>query len=96
MQSLAIIRALPHDWKQQLEMGKPTAAEVNNVLIDLKQTHRCAHWAYNTILTRVEEPERAKQKWESDLRTPQNASWTEIFKRMYKSTQDFSLRWFQF
>ena len=94
MQSLAIIKSLPQEWKDQLRTGKAKTAEKASVLVELQKTNRSSHWAYNKLLTKVEEPEKAKRKWEMELGVKQN-SWSQIFSRMYRSTQDFSLRWFQ-
>ena len=98
MQSFAITQALPVAWKRQLQSREPGSevGETSTKLSQIEGVHRCTHWAHRKLLTKVAEPENANLKWKQELCLPDTFAWAEIYARMYASTTDFVLRWFQY
>ena len=44
----------------------------------------------------MEVAEKTQQKWTNELGSPRQLNWTDIYARIYDSTDDRSLRWLQY
>lgn len=92
----SLLHTIPEKWKCTLEREKPLDMEVPDIFNTVASIHKCAQWAYPTLLQAipVTTPTKAFNKWqvELDLTT---VSWSSLFNKLYRSTSDFKLRWFQ-
>ena len=92
-----LLYAIPNEWKRTLANDKPLRKEAPEIFDDFKSVQKCAQWSYPSLLKAipVSAPEKAMLKWSEELDLPPAFSWPSEFKKLYSSTSDFKLRWFQ-
>ncbi|XP_043192435.1 uncharacterized protein LOC122365356 [Amphibalanus amphitrite] len=92
-----ILKVIPKEWRQILREKRPRVREVRpEIYVTLQETIKVAKWAYSVLMksNKLSCPRKAQTKWEQELQGVQS-SWPSVFKILYKSTQDFKLKWLQ-
>ena len=97
MSALTLLKLVPRKWKELVQRDRPVAFdEQSEITSQLLAATKVTRWAYSQLSKTDCMPDKAIVKWERDLVIPRNFSWEKVFREIYVTTDDISLRCLQF
>ena len=95
MSAASILGSIPKPWKDVLMKSRPTSIEEAEGMQKVNQIHKIASFSYSGALNRTEDTiEKCHAKWNTEL-AMDVIDWENVYRRLYASTKDIQLRWFQ-